>query len=77
MREITQIPLSLLFSLSLYSSLFFQVTSHGQVIGAIVATDQAIAQAAARIVEIEYEDIKPIIVSIEVLYVKRIVLFVN
>ncbi|XP_020282076.1 xanthine dehydrogenase [Pseudomyrmex gracilis] len=42
-----------------------KVTSQGQVLGAIVATDQLIAQAAARTVEIEYEDIKPIIVSIE------------
>lgn len=35
-------------------------------IGTIIATDQAIAQAAAKMVEVEYEDIKPIIISIEV-----------
>ncbi|GAB1868637.1 xanthine dehydrogenase [Camponotus japonicus] len=42
-----------------------KVTSQGQVIGAIVATDQIIAQAAARMVEVEYENIEPIIISIE------------
>ncbi|KAK9295186.1 hypothetical protein QLX08_010430 [Tetragonisca angustula] len=41
------------------------VTSHGQIIGAIVAINQAIAQKAARMVEIEYEDLQPIIISIE------------
>lgn len=42
-----------------------KVTSQGQIIGAIVATDQIIAQAAARMVEVEYENIEPIIISIE------------
>ncbi|XP_039304979.1 xanthine dehydrogenase isoform X2 [Solenopsis invicta] len=42
-----------------------KVTSQGQIIGAIVAVDQMIAQAAARMVEIEYEDLQPIIISIE------------
>ncbi|XP_050457296.1 xanthine dehydrogenase isoform X2 [Cataglyphis hispanica] len=42
-----------------------KVTSQGQVIGAIVATDQNIAQAAARMIEVEYENIEPIIISIE------------
>lgn len=42
-----------------------KVTSQGQTIGVIVANDQATAQAAARMVKIEYEDIQPIIVSIE------------
>lgn len=41
------------------------VTSQGQTIGAIVADDQAIAQKAARMVNIEYEDISPIIITIE------------
>lgn len=41
------------------------VTSQGQVIGAIVADTQFIAQKAARMVEIQYEDISPIVVSIE------------
>lgn len=41
------------------------VTSQGQTIGAIVADDQAIAQKASRMVKIEYEDISPIIVTIE------------
>lgn len=41
------------------------VTSQGQTIGAIVADNQAIAQKAARLVKIEYEDISPIIVTIE------------
>ncbi|XP_077292706.1 xanthine dehydrogenase-like isoform X2 [Arctopsyche grandis] len=37
------------------------VTSQGQIIGAIVAKDQAIAQKAAKAVKISYEDLKPII----------------
>uniref|UniRef100_A0A2A4K8J0 xanthine dehydrogenase n=2 Tax=Heliothis virescens TaxID=7102 RepID=A0A2A4K8J0_HELVI len=42
-----------------------KVTSQGQTIGVIVAQDQATAQEAARMVEIQYEDIQPIIVTIE------------
>ncbi|XP_012285983.1 xanthine dehydrogenase [Orussus abietinus] len=42
-----------------------KVTSHGQNIGAIVAVDQVTAQKAARMVHVEYEDISPIIISIE------------
>ncbi|XP_029159752.1 xanthine dehydrogenase-like [Nylanderia fulva] len=42
-----------------------KVTSQGQIIGAIVATDQIIAQTAARMVEVEYENIEPVIISIE------------
>ncbi|XP_071454952.1 xanthine dehydrogenase isoform X2 [Hetaerina americana] len=39
--------------------------STGQVIGAIVAIDQATAQQAAKMVKVEYEDITPVIVTIE------------
>ncbi|CAH0581385.1 unnamed protein product [Chrysodeixis includens] len=42
-----------------------KVTSQGQTIGIIVADDQAKAQDAARKVEIQYEDIQPIIVTME------------
>lgn len=42
-----------------------KVLSQGQTIGVIVANDQATAQAAARKVKIEYEEILPIIVTIE------------
>lgn len=42
-----------------------KVVSQGQIIGAIVADNQALAQRAARMVKIEYEDISPIIVTIE------------
>ncbi|XP_071858957.1 xanthine dehydrogenase rosy isoform X1 [Bombus fervidus] len=42
-----------------------KVTSHGQVIGAVIAVNQAIAQKAARMVEVEYEDLQPVIISIE------------
>ncbi|KAG7188931.1 hypothetical protein KM043_008532 [Ampulex compressa] len=42
-----------------------KVTSHGQVIGAIVAVDQNTAQKGARLVAVEYEDLQPVIVSIE------------
>lgn len=41
------------------------VTSQGQIIAALVADNQAIAQRAARLVKVEYEDLSPIIVSIE------------
>ncbi|XP_022116184.2 xanthine dehydrogenase [Pieris rapae] len=42
-----------------------KVTSQGQSIGVIVAQDQQTAQCAARMVKIEYEEIHPIIVTIE------------
>lgn len=42
-----------------------KTTSQGQVIGAIVADTQDLAQFAARKVHIEYEEISPIIVTIE------------
>lgn len=42
-----------------------RVTTQGQTIGAIVADTQTIAQRAARMVKIEYEDLSPIIVTIE------------
>uniref|UniRef100_A0A182RBN1 Xanthine dehydrogenase n=1 Tax=Anopheles funestus TaxID=62324 RepID=A0A182RBN1_ANOFN len=41
------------------------VTSHGQIIGAIVAEHESIAKKAAKKVRIVYEDISPIIVSLE------------
>lgn len=41
------------------------VTSQGQVIGAIVADTKKIAQQAARMVRIEYEEIAPVIITIE------------
>lgn len=41
------------------------VTSQGQTLGAIVADNQALAQRAARAVKVVYEDIVPVIVSIE------------
>ncbi|XP_055300085.1 xanthine dehydrogenase isoform X3 [Sitodiplosis mosellana] len=42
-----------------------KVFSQGQIIGAIVADDQPTAQRAARTVKIQYEDLSPIIVTIE------------
>ncbi|XP_033323472.2 xanthine dehydrogenase rosy isoform X2 [Megalopta genalis] len=42
-----------------------EVTSQGQPIGAIVAVNQFIAQKAARMVEVEYEDIEPVIITLE------------
>ncbi|KRT83891.1 hypothetical protein AMK59_4880, partial [Oryctes borbonicus] len=41
------------------------VTAQGQIIGAIVADDQLIAQKAARMVEITYKELTPIIITIE------------
>ncbi len=42
-----------------------QVTCQGQIIGGIVAASQTVAQRAARLVKVEYEELKPII-TIEV-----------
>ncbi|GBP61903.1 Xanthine dehydrogenase [Eumeta japonica] len=42
-----------------------RVVSQGQTIGVIVGENQAIAQAAARMVRIDYEELQPIIVTIE------------
>lgn len=42
-----------------------KVVSQGQTIGIVVANDQSTAQAAARMVKIEYEDLLPIIVTME------------
>lgn len=42
-----------------------KVTSQCQILGAIVADNQSIAQKAARLVRVEYEDISPIIITIE------------
>lgn len=41
------------------------VTSQGQLIGAIIADDQKTAQRAARLVNVVYEDLFPIIVTLE------------
>ncbi|KAF4528372.1 hypothetical protein B566_EDAN016934 [Ephemera danica] len=41
------------------------VTAQGQVIGAVVAENQMLAQRAAKLVTVEYEDLQPIIVTIE------------
>ncbi len=41
------------------------VTSQGQLLGAVVADDQIIAQRAARMVKVTYEEIHPVIVTIE------------
>lgn len=42
-----------------------KVISQGQTIGVIVGSNQAVAQAAARAVKVEYEELKPIIITIE------------
>ncbi|XP_066155943.1 xanthine dehydrogenase isoform X1 [Euwallacea fornicatus] len=44
---------------------FDEVTSQGQIIVAVVATHYGIAQRAAKLVKIEYEDIQPVILTIE------------
>lgn len=41
------------------------VTSQGQLLGAVVADNQIIAQRAARLVKVVYEEILPVIVTIE------------
>ncbi|XP_059473955.1 xanthine dehydrogenase [Neocloeon triangulifer] len=41
------------------------VTSQGQVIGAVVAEDQLIAQRAAKLVKVEYEELTPVIITID------------
>lgn len=50
-----------------YDEQFFatdEVVSHGQIIGAIVASDKIVATKAARLVKVEYEDL-PTILTIE------------
>lgn len=42
-----------------------KVTCIGQIVGAIVAKDQVTAQRAAKLVKIQYEDISPVIITIE------------
>ncbi|XP_015122613.1 xanthine dehydrogenase [Diachasma alloeum] len=42
-----------------------KVTSQGQPIGAIIAVNQVTAQKASRLVEVHYEDLTPVIISIE------------
>lgn len=42
------------------------MTAQGQVIGAVVADNQMIAQRAAKLVKIEYEDLTPVLITIEV-----------
>lgn len=46
--------------------IFLQVNSQGQIIGAVVAENQIIAQRAAKLVKIVYDDLSPIIVTIPV-----------
>lgn len=41
------------------------VTAQGQIIGAIVADNQKIAQRSARLVKVAYEDLEPVIVTLE------------
>ncbi|KAK4875652.1 hypothetical protein RN001_012074 [Aquatica leii] len=41
------------------------VTCNGQIIGAIVADDQSKAQKAAKMVKVTYEDLQPVIITIE------------
>ncbi|KAG5676847.1 hypothetical protein PVAND_006654 [Polypedilum vanderplanki] len=41
------------------------VTSQGQILGVIVGEDQNVVQKAARLVKIQYEELSPIIVTIE------------
>lgn len=61
----------------LYILINLQVTFQGQVIGAIVADDQIIAQRAAKLVEVKYEELSPIIITIEVRLFHYILNFKN
>jgi len=51
-----------LFSREFY--LLFQVTAHGQVIGAVIADSQKHAQLAAKKVRVEYENL-PALITIQ------------
>ncbi|RZC35629.1 Ald Xan dh C, FAD binding 5, and/or CO deh flav C domain containing protein [Asbolus verrucosus] len=42
-----------------------KVTSQGQLIGGVLAIDQNIARKAAKLVKVEYEEIEPVIVTIQ------------
>ncbi|KAG5679787.1 hypothetical protein PVAND_009325 [Polypedilum vanderplanki] len=41
------------------------VTSEGQILGAIVGDNQIIAQRAAKLVKVEYEELSPVIITLE------------
>jgi xanthine dehydrogenase/oxidase len=49
-----------------YELKYLQVTTQGQVVGAVVAVDQITAQRAAKLVKVEYKNLEPIIITIEV-----------
>ncbi|KAH8314147.1 hypothetical protein KR067_004429, partial [Drosophila pandora] len=42
-----------------------EVHCYGQIVGAIAADNKALAQRAARMVKVEYEELSPVIVTIE------------
>ena len=42
-----------------------KVTSCGQIIGAVIGINEKIARRAAKLVKVKYEQISPIVVSIE------------
>ncbi|XP_033625802.1 xanthine dehydrogenase/oxidase-like [Asterias rubens] len=66
--DINDVPgQNMLGSSPVYDDMFFadnEVTCVGQVIGVIVADDQAIAQRAARLVKVDYEEL-PAIITVE------------
>jgi CO/xanthine dehydrogenase Mo-binding subunit len=49
-----------------YGLEIFQVTTQGQVIGAVVAVNQWTAQHAAKRVKVEYKGLEPVIITLEV-----------
>lgn len=42
------------------------MSCQGQIIGVVVAVDQSLAQRASKLVKVEYENLSPVIVTIDV-----------
>jgi xanthine dehydrogenase molybdopterin-binding subunit B len=51
---------------NILSTCLIQVFCQGQTLGAIIAEDPILAQRAKKLVKVEYEDLKPVIITIEV-----------
>ena len=67
-HTVTQIPIFLwpiIINLALLPS-FAQVQAIGQSIGAILATDRSAALKAAKLVKVQYQDLEPCVLTIQV-----------
>lgn len=54
-----------------------KVTCVGQVIGLVVGQDQAAAQRAAKLVKVQYQELSPKIITIQVVYFREVLRKLN